>query len=665
MIAIPELTPELLAELGQELGGRDFAHENQRQFLGSSVSCDVQAVPGNGKTTLLAAKIALLSRNWTSRTQGVCIISHTNAARDEVEKALLKHPTASAFLNYPHFIGTVTGFLHQYLALPYLRGLGWSVERIDDEAFAAAALSRLGSKPNLVTRTRMQRGMFKKQVEDWVKNLELATDFQYVPDQAQIRLAVRRLPRQHGPTTDCGQELSELKSELVNRGLFRFGDMTVLACRAIDACPAILERLRQRFPMVLLDEAQDTSGGQLRLLDRIFGNGVVAYQRLGDQNQTLYEGTGAAAEVHWRTGENLLPLRESRRFGAEIASFASRLTSRSPQQIEGAPGLPNRRALLLFDESSICNVLTAYAEEVRIHWAGDMSAQRTIWTVASRHSGYRRRGAWRPKSLVDYHPGYRAETSSTVRADSFCRLMQQSSMSFAGFKPMASVLEMLCAGLVRYLVLSGFTAPSGQRLSSSNLWRCIAAMGEHHVLEVRRLFRDHVLFGSAAWEEIAWGNYCAALRNRLALPNPPADRAQALAEHLAYVDAGGHALPAAELGQSIKSVTIDGIVIRLGSIHSLKGRTVDSILVVESEIYRGPAAGEQIMDLETVLPHAFGIEERDFTVNAAQLSAATNVFVGVTRPREVLVLALRKVATQEAMLDAARQQGWQVRDLTV
>ena len=49
---------------------------------------------------------------------------------------------------------------------------------------------------------------------------------------------------------------------------------------------AAIERLRQRFPLVLLDEAQDTNGAQLALLDRVFGEDC-AYQRLGDQNQTL------------------------------------------------------------------------------------------------------------------------------------------------------------------------------------------------------------------------------------------------------------------------------------------------------------------------------------------------------------------------------------------
>ena len=104
MIDIPPLTTQLLDELGQELGGCDFTGENQQSFLSAVTSRDVQAAPGNGKTTLLVAKLALLSRFWTSRAEGVCVISHTNAARQEVEKKLSSHPSASAFLSYPHFV---------------------------------------------------------------------------------------------------------------------------------------------------------------------------------------------------------------------------------------------------------------------------------------------------------------------------------------------------------------------------------------------------------------------------------------------------------------------------------------------------------------------------------------------------------------------------------
>ena len=50
------------------------------------------------------------------------------------------------------------------------------------------------------------------------------------------------------------------------------------------------------------------------------------------------------------------------------------------------------------------------------------------------------------------------------------------------------------------------------------------------------------------------------------------------------------------------------------------------------------------MDLATVLPHAFGVEQRDFSKDRVELAAATNIFVAVTRPRELLSLAIRKEA---------------------
>lgn len=100
--------------------------------------------------------------------------------------------------------------------------------------------------------------------------------------------------------------------------------------------------------------------------------------------------------------------------------------------------------------------------------------------------------------------------------------------------------------------------------------------------------------------------------------------------------------------------------LNLGSIHSVKGKSVDGILVVESEVWEGSSKDQNCMDLTTVLPHAFGIVDEKFT--GAALTAATNVFVGVTRARELLGLAMRK-STAEQVVDAAKAQGWKVVDL--
>ena len=61
-----------------------------------------------------------------------------------------------------------------------------------------------------------------------------------------------------------------------------------------------------------------------------------------------------------------------------------------------------------------------------------------------------------------------------------------------------------------------------------------------------------------------------------------------------------------------------------------------------------------------MLPRAFGVTNESFT--GVRLTAATNVFVGVTRPRELLGLALRKSEATD-LVGPATDQGWKVVDL--
>lgn len=419
MFEILPLTPELLAELGDELGGCDFTDPSQIDFLAKAAPCDVQAAPGNGKTTLLAAKLALLSRNWTTRRRGVCVISHTNAARTEVEDLIARHPTAARLMAYPHFTGTVTAFINQYLALPYLRGLGWHVRQIDDDAFAAEALRRYPSFWAL----KKQAERAGATVAKWVGNLTLDPAFDDVRHEPES-LIVQRQKGQHGADTDCGKALSKLKAAMVKSGIYRYADMTALAWRALRENPALAERLRDRFPLVILDEAQDTHGDQLRLLEHVFKQDGAAFQRLGDSNQTLYEDDGAAP-AYWTPGPECIPLDTSRRFGGEIAGFASRLTARQAQTIVGLGARPASRVMFLFDEASIGRVLGAFAEEARALWGGDCST-RDVWAVASRHNlaGKKGHGGLKVSSTIIPHIAARADLDRkrTSFAGSFRRL---------------------------------------------------------------------------------------------------------------------------------------------------------------------------------------------------------------------------------------------------
>lgn len=650
MFEILPVTPELLAEIGAELGGCDFTDPSHKAFLEATGPCDVQAAPGNGKTTLLAAKLAMLSRSWTGRRNGVCVISHTNAARTEVEDQIADHPTAARLMTYPHFTGTVTAFINQFLALPYLRGLGWSIRQIDDDVFAVEAKRRIPF--HWALKNQAKYGSAK--VEKWAEELTLDPGF-IDPGRVPTSLAVRQCKGQHGPTTDCGKALANLKAEMVCAGLYRYADMTALAIRALDTTAGLAERLRARFPLVILDEAQDTNGDQLRLLERVFKHADTAFQRLGDSNQTLFEDDGAVP-VYWTPGAGSIPLDDSRRFGTEIAGFASRLTARRAQVITGAPARRAARVLILFDEATIGGVLGAFAAEAEAHWGHD-TASRDIWAVASRHSIPGKKGGWKPRSLVDYHPAYRSEGGTPERANLFSRHMQKAALHHAAGRPPREVADMLATGVAGFARAHKLKAPSGQPVSAHNLWATLAARDPGLPRRVKRIVFDHVLVGDAAWDGEAWIDFLKLLLTEFE-PQPAAAKDQdRLVEYSTFVD--GEQIDVADPEhRSTKQVELGSVTLRLGSIHSVKGRTVDGILVAESEVWRGR---DNCIDLTTVLPHAFSITDQVFT--GAALAAATNVFVGVTRARELLGLALR-ISSAGTLIGAAEAQGWKLVDLT-
>lgn len=654
MFEILPLTPELLAELGDELGGCDFTHPSQTDFLAKVEACDVQAAPGNGKTTLLAAKLALLSRNWSTRKQGVCVISHTNAARTEVEELIAHHPTAARLMNYPHFTGTVTAFINQFIAFPYLRGLGWNVRLIDDDAFAAEALRRYPRWRALDSLAKDKKRNLKRSLEEWIEQLELDPDFTYSGKDPGA-LMVRRRPRQYGAHTDCGKALESLKASMVKSGFYRYGDMTALARRAIRDTPALAERLRQRFPLVLLDEAQDTNGEQLQLLEHIFKHDDTAFQRLGDSNQTLYE-DGGARPAYWTPGPECIPLDDSRRFGEHIATFASRLTSRKPQAIVGLGAKPASRVMFLFDEATIGGVLGAFAGEARAFWGEDCGA-RDVWAVASRHNLARNRGAWKPKSLVDYYPAYRSESGTRAKANVLCRQLQKAAVHHAAGRSPTEVGGMLASGIAGLALAYGWRAVNGRPVTVHNVWSTLSARDPGLPRAVRLLLREHVLCGEAVWKEDRWLAFGEALQALFGAPEN--GRNDEIAHFCGFV-AEEQADVADPQHRSTKQIRFDDLALKLGSIHSVKGKSVDGILLVESEIWKGPRADEQCFDLGKVLPRAFGVTEEAFT--GIGITAATNVFVGVTRPRELLGLALRK-SEAAAIIGPAKEQGWKVIDL--
>ncbi|MCJ1696203.1 ATP-dependent helicase [Rathayibacter caricis] len=97
--------------------------------------------------------------------------------------------------------------------------------------------------------------------------------------------------------TSLAERFQEAKAE---RGFVEFSDQVALALRITERVPKLIDEHRARYRVVLLDEYQDTSVLQTRLLSRLFaGQGVMA---VGDPHQSIYGWRGASAEGLGRFG---------------------------------------------------------------------------------------------------------------------------------------------------------------------------------------------------------------------------------------------------------------------------------------------------------------------------------------------------------------------------
>ncbi|NQV08100.1 ATP-dependent helicase [bacterium] len=146
-------------------------------------------------------------------------------------------------------------------------------------------------------------------------------------------------------------------------GIVDYSDLIARAHQLVTGHPAITERVRDRYRVVLLDEYQDTNPAQRELLRVIFGGGFPV-TAVGDADQTIYEWRGASLEnfqsfpTHFPAGDGspapTLELSHNRRSGRRIVDLANLVRRR----IGGPSGLTD--GLRPVDDAPDGSVVTAW-----------------------------------------------------------------------------------------------------------------------------------------------------------------------------------------------------------------------------------------------------------------------------------------------------------------
>jgi hypothetical protein len=137
--------------------GKTFDAE-RRTFIRCLETSDLQAVPGSGKTTALMAKLQILDRYLPfADGSGLLVISHTNAAIDEINGKL--RPYCQHLFSYPNFVGTIQTFVDQFLAIPYfVNRFGARPISIEQSSYDDAASRFMKAPPERLYAAAAQNG---------------------------------------------------------------------------------------------------------------------------------------------------------------------------------------------------------------------------------------------------------------------------------------------------------------------------------------------------------------------------------------------------------------------------------------------------------------------------------------------------------------------------
>lgn len=329
-------------------------------------SVNVTACPGSGKTTVLLAKLKLLAdRMPLENGAGICVLSHTNVAVDEIKSKLTGY--ADKLMSYPNYIGTIQSFIDRFVTVQYLRGqCDVPLSFVDDAEYGRRLYSVVTNQPypspyytlNAFIRQRYKRGSFPYANEiGYFQNISIRVDGLY-----------HRNERLAGINSESYKQYVNAKRELlIKHGILRYQDTYAYANAAVEALSDDYTSLfSKRFRYVFIDEYQDCDNLQREALGRLFNSETSCVFHIGDSDQAIF-GSMNIADEDWTPSDNYLEISSTCRYGDKIAQVLTPLKRNRVAITSSVQNYSVTPALIVFDDNSINLVLWKFIELLDKH----------------------------------------------------------------------------------------------------------------------------------------------------------------------------------------------------------------------------------------------------------------------------------------------------------
>lgn len=658
------------------IGGSQFDDE-RRDFIRKMDSCDLLAVPGSGKTTALQDKLYCLSKvRPDTSSSGILVLSHTNAAVEEVKRKLAR--VCPTLFEYPNFIGTIQDFVDTFLAIPfYNKTYGQSIARIDSsiykEEFRKACLNKK---------------IWGDKVWSWYQfngidqavnfGIRMYADGHQVPwnytTRRQFKVAATNAPGTWRGVEDKNRShildiLCELKRQSFERGILNYDDCYVLAQMYINTNPRIKSILRNRFKYVFIDETQDLQDYQLEIVDQLFDNANVCLQRIGDINQSIFHAGTETTDCVWNP-RNIQTFNNSLRLSVSNAAIVNSFMFRrqNDQIVNGlrkvVPEIPPY--LFVYDYDHRALLKSKFAELIEYHNLRNFPESKYGFHIVGWNSKWKDDKEHIPNELrlSDIYRDYKSkEVSASTYAESLADYVAQLQYLTDNRQRKASidVIVCECLRLCNLMNVRMVRGKSRERpFTHSSLHDYLSQQYSQHLLPYKlKTLAILKLMVAAQYESVYNG---IKELTEWVIESFGINRTD---EYLKFIG-----IPYIPVEVPVEE---ESLQIKIETIHRAKGQTHCGTLYVET-MYEGKYESTHVLNRvhrratkkrsavycsnpfykETGIPHSSSYAQ----------SAMKMIYVGLSRPTHLLCYAMHKSSFDLYDVDRLRSSGWQIIDLT-
>ncbi|MBK8805169.1 MAG: ATP-dependent helicase [Bacteroidales bacterium] len=664
--------------------GKTFDPERVK-FIRNFRTIDLQAVPGSGKTTALLAKLIVLERKLPfADGSGILVLSHTNAAIDEIKDKIQKH--CPRLFSYPNFIGTIQGFVDEFLAIPfYISKFNKKPIRIDNEIYNEKIKSCLEKlwlhKFNCSQDINSKVAYIKNSNEALFYDFrfQYSNGIQLVKKINDDILEIKKprdntkqqnyLDYSQKEKQDLLEWFLQFKKAILKSGILHFEDAYFLADVYLSKIPCIKTILQKRFSFVFVDEMQDMDSHQYNLLEKIFydnGKEDSVIQRIGDRNQAIYNSSNnVKMNDIWqlRTNtESVLNLTGSQRLSKPIANIVKKfaLYNDANFDIVGLNECNIKPHILVFENRTKNNIIPYFAQIVKEHKEnGNLKSKKdykdvkvVCWNTDWKEDETSRNDEDKLR-LEDYHKGFKKEKSKPKQDyDNLKSYL----LYYEKKKTLEPIRKSILNAFLKILRLENVSTEDNRLYTKKNLIDFIHEKDIKKYDELNlnlynwsiEIIREKT---NDVWNEIklyvpSWRGIFDTTVNKSS--NFINDDVVKIKE-----DNGDFIVPS-------NYYIEDGFEIEITSVHAVKGQTHCATLYLESYFHQD-GKGEKAKSYESQrLKDQFLGTQIQYRVGERVKQSAKMAYVGFSRPTDLLCVAIHKDRF-DSLLSTINTDIWEIK----